>query len=92
MQIVNGYVCQTCCDVAAAKRGKDPAHPDIDTTKPGQTDRSGQPLHPFSDAAKTPAVTFGGALARVDGAANAAGSSAAPSSTRYAGGLVDLSA
>lgn len=27
MQIVNGYVCQTCTDVSYAKKGIDPAHP-----------------------------------------------------------------
>jgi hypothetical protein len=25
--VVNGYVCQTSCDVALAKKGIDPAHP-----------------------------------------------------------------
>lgn len=27
MEIVNGYVCRTCCDVDLAKKGIDPAHP-----------------------------------------------------------------
>ncbi len=33
MQIVNGYVCQTGCDVAAAKKGHDPKNPHDDPVK-----------------------------------------------------------
>lgn len=33
MQIVNGYVCQTGCDVAAAKKGHDPKNPHDDPIK-----------------------------------------------------------
>lgn len=28
MQVVNGYFCQDCTDVARAKKGIDPAHPE----------------------------------------------------------------
>jgi hypothetical protein len=27
MQVVNGYICRDCTDVARAKQGIDPAHP-----------------------------------------------------------------
>ena len=27
MQVVNGYICRDCTDVARAKQGVDPAHP-----------------------------------------------------------------
>ena len=54
MQIVNGYVCRTCCDVDAAKAGKDPAHPNAppgSTDKPGQSNKSGQTTAPSPPAA-----------------------------------------
>jgi len=56
MEIVNGYVCQTCCDVELAKRGVDPAHPKDD------------PKNPNYDPAKAkadehgPAFKLGGSL------------------------------
>lgn len=28
MQIINGYLCRDCTDVARAKKGVDPAHPE----------------------------------------------------------------
>ncbi len=103
MQIVNGYVCQTCSDVALAKKGEDPAHPSADPTKAGKTDKPGQTGQTnTSDAsdptsatqssnASRPAVTFGGSLASVNSvpfAPPSNGSSSAP----YSGGLVNLSA
>ncbi|MFZ4601905.1 MAG: hypothetical protein ACOYM8_05570 [Caulobacterales bacterium] len=33
MQIVNGYVCRDCADVALAKRNIDPAHPKDDPSR-----------------------------------------------------------
>jgi hypothetical protein len=82
MQIVNGYVCQTCCDVAAAKAGKDPAHPNA---PPGSTDKSSGAAKPGQTSA---AVTFGGALAGPNGP-GAANPSTPPA---YSGGLLNVSA
>jgi hypothetical protein len=62
MEIVNGYVCNNCTDVANAKKGVDPAHPKDGPDginakdKPGKLDAKGD---------HGPAVTFGGALAQV---------------------------
>jgi len=99
-QIVNGYVCQTCCDVAAAKAGKDPAHPNA---PPGSTDKSGQSTRPGQSAtsdspsgtqpsnAGRPAVTFGGALAQPAGSSSA--SQPAPAGPpAYSGALLNVSA
>lgn len=36
MQIVNGYVCQTSCDVSVARRGHDPKNPHNDPVKAAQ--------------------------------------------------------
>lgn len=103
MQIVNGYVCQTCCDVALAKKGKDPAHPNADPSKAGKADKPGQPgsSSPTGSADQTqgvqssnaarPAVTFGGALAWVNGVDSTAQPTQPPSPTQYSGGLVNLS-
>jgi hypothetical protein len=38
MKIVNGYACQTSCDVTAAKRGLDPRNPHDDPVKQAQLD------------------------------------------------------
>jgi hypothetical protein len=34
MEIVNGYVCQSCSDVSLAKKGVNPAHPKDDPANP----------------------------------------------------------
>jgi len=39
MQIVNGYVCRDCADVALAKRNIDPAHPKDDPLRGGDPAR-----------------------------------------------------
>lgn len=73
MQIVNGYVCQTSCDVTAAKHGHDPKNPHDDPVKaamlaqakgvpssagaPGTT-----PAAASAQAFSADAVRFGGAL------------------------------
>jgi hypothetical protein len=63
MEIVNGYVCKTCCDVDLAKKGVDPAHPKdgpygIDSTAAKDAKETKDGGH----AAFGPAVTLGGAL------------------------------
>lgn len=60
MQIVNGYVCQTSCDVAAAKKGHDPKNPHDDPVKAAQL-AAADPMSALKDT--TEAVQFGDALA-----------------------------
>jgi hypothetical protein len=55
IQVVNGYVCLDCADVALAKQDINPAHPPNDPLKSGQT---GAP----SNTQSTPAVSLGGVL------------------------------
>jgi len=59
MQIVNGYVCFNCSDVAAAKKHTDPAHPDQDPA----AQKSAKPLETQTQEA----VTFGGTLSAPTG-------------------------
>jgi len=100
LQIVNGYVCQTCCDVAAAKAGKDPAHPNAPPGQAGKPGNSGAaPNDGPAGAAQSgvgnrPAVTFGGALTPFNnGPPNGQPTQPSPSnSPAYSGGLINLSA
>lgn len=76
MQIVNGYVCQTSCDVSAARAGHDPKNPHDDPVKARQLDEqkalaAGRPADATPETAPTgvdagfavDAVMFGGRLA-----------------------------
>jgi hypothetical protein len=75
MQIVNGYPCQTCSDVALAKKDIDPANPTGDPNKAQSAskadvfDKSAQPGQSNSPDVigsnfnTRAAVTFGGVLA-----------------------------
>ncbi len=76
MQIVNGYVCQTSCDVSAARAGHDPKNPRDDPVKAAQLAEqkalaSGKPVEKSSAARDAlsgvafaaESVTFGGNLA-----------------------------
>ena len=60
MQIVNGYVCQTSCDVAAAKKGHDPKNPHDDPVKAAQL-AANDPMAALETSPQ--AVQFGGTLA-----------------------------
>lgn len=89
MQIVNGYVCKTSCDVALAQRDINPADPQDDVHNP-KSPNYGKPEDPHHPGKPLPAwesksVTFGGSLAKanqaVQGASNASGPTAASSST-----------
>jgi hypothetical protein len=40
IQVVNGYLCMTGCDVAAARRGEDPRNPTGDPAKQALIDRA----------------------------------------------------
>lgn len=78
MQIVNGYVCQTSCDVSAARTGHDPKNPHDDPVKAAQLAEkkalaSGKPVADAGIAGSTSgvggqsafaveAVSFGGRL------------------------------
>jgi hypothetical protein len=56
ISVVNGYVCTTSCEAAAARAGKDPhAPPGTPPGQSGKTDKSS----PFSNQ---PATVLGGAL------------------------------
>ncbi len=85
MQIVNGYVCKTSCDAVLAQKDINPADPQDDVHNP-KSPNYGKPEDAKHDgkpatAASPAAVTLGGMLAKVNGAANAANTGAAPSST-----------
>jgi hypothetical protein len=85
MQIVNGYVCKTSCDAVLAQKNINPADPQDDVHNPkspnyGKTEDAKHDGKPAS-AASPAAVTFGGMLAKVNGAASAADTGAAPTPT-----------
>ena len=85
ISLVNGYLCETSCDVAKAKTGQDP-HPRITA----QTRDAGG-TGPQGTAALDPATTFGGRLAqsRPSSDATARGSASRPPGP---GALLDVSA
>jgi hypothetical protein len=86
MEVVNGYVCKSCCDVDLAKRHINPADPQDDVHNPKSPNygKPEDPQHPGKPrpAWETQAVTFSGALARVNGAADASGTKGTGSSTQ----------
>ena len=83
IQIVNGYTCETTCDVAKAKAGQDP-HPRITADARGTvgTERA---------SSSDPAVVFGGSLADSRQTPDASAQVSASSPTRP-GAIVDVSA
>jgi hypothetical protein len=105
LQIVNGYACQTCSDVALAKAGKDPAHPNAPPTKPGQTEKPGQTSSTGQNAsanatggtqavgsnANSPSVILGGALAQANGSPSTSQPTQSAAATSYSGSLVNVS-
>ena len=82
MEVVNGYVCKTCCDVELAKKHINPADPEHDVHNPKSSNygKAEDPQKPGKPAA-TPAVTLGGVLAQVTAAAGAEDARAQPSAT-----------
>ncbi|HEY5008028.1 MAG TPA: hypothetical protein VII42_08490 [Caulobacteraceae bacterium] len=64
VQVVNGFVCMDCADVALAKKDINPAHP---PGSPNADPKSGSSSLPGSSQG-TPAVTFGGSLSQLQGA------------------------
>jgi hypothetical protein len=86
--IVNGYTCETGCEVALAKAGRDP-HPT--RQDPVESDRGASA--PGGSAFDSPAVTLGGSLAAFSAAAVAPAAPASDSSAiapRPPGGTLDL--
>ena len=63
MQVVNGYVCTNCTDVANAKRGVDPAHP---KDPPPEVAKARE-----AKSGHGPAVTLAGAFAGISGSGSA---------------------
>ena len=63
VQIVKGYICFDCADVALAQKGQNPAHPPGSVSNPtGATPNGPDPLYGAKAVDATNAVTFGGAL------------------------------
>jgi hypothetical protein len=82
-QIVNGYVCFNCSDVALAQKDINPAHPPNSPDPSGPTNGASG-AQGSSNTQSTPAVTFGGSLSQTQGAAavqpsGGAGAAATPS-------------
>jgi hypothetical protein len=61
IQVVNGFVCMDCADVALANKDINPAQPPNSPTAQAQSATS-------SNGQGTPAVTFGGSLTQLTGA------------------------
>ena len=61
IQVVNGFVCMDCADVALANKDINPAHPPNSPNADAQSATS-------SNGQGTPAVTFGGSLTQLPGA------------------------
>jgi hypothetical protein len=90
MEVVNGYPCFNCTDVALAKRNVDPTRPWDDPRNPNAS--NDQILHPTLPP-RPPAVTFGGALSALSSSQAHHGQSNADASAPSRGGsLVDVTA
>jgi hypothetical protein len=67
VQVVNGFVCMDCADVALAKKDINPAHPpNSPNAQPSSDSTAG--ATGSSNGQSTPAVTFGGSLSQLPGA------------------------
>ncbi len=67
MEVVNGYVCRNCTDVAYAKKGVDPAHPKDGPQGVYASDKAAAGEN-AETASRVPAVTFGGGVVGPDAA------------------------
>lgn len=96
MQIVNGYVCKTSCDVPLAQRNINPADPQDDVHNPKSPNygKPEDPQHPGKPrpAWETQPVTFGGSLAKVNGAAGAAETGSSTQTPYSPGATVSVTA
>lgn len=94
-QIVNGYLCFDCADVALAKKGDNPAHPPGSPSNPTGATPNGPNAPQASGASSgapgtshnSPAVVLGGSLASLT---PAAGASVAASTPYQAGAQVNV--
>jgi len=69
-QIVNGYVCYDCADVALAQKDINPAHPPGSPSNPtGSTPNGLNNPNGTPGAKSSPSVLFGGAAAKLAGQA-----------------------
>jgi len=94
MKIVNGYVCTSGCDVAVAKKGKDPKNPHDDPVKQAQLGAKNPAKAAKIEARKRldaslsdDAVSYGGRLAGLIGA-QATGST--PAAAPSVGAVLDV--
>jgi hypothetical protein len=63
VQIVKGYICFDCADVALAQKGQNPAHPPGSVSNPtGATPNGPVSVGGAKSVDSASAVTFGGAL------------------------------
>jgi hypothetical protein len=63
VQIVQGYICFNCADVALAQKGQNPAHPPGSVSNPtGNTPNGPDPLAGAKAVDAATAISFGGAL------------------------------
>ena len=74
-QVVNGYVCFNCADVALAKKDINPAHPPGSLSSPTGSASQGPNASSTTSGSQTSAVVFGGALAQTGAATTQPGSS-----------------
>ena len=90
IEIVNGYPCFNCTDVANAKKGIDPAHPNSDPTQAA----SGLPGGSAFASSRGAAVTYGGNLVAPNNAQPSAGDSTSHGAPRVnrAGMALDITA
>jgi hypothetical protein len=71
VQIVKGYICFDCADVALAQKGQNPAHPPGSPSNPtGATPNGPHPVDGAKAVDTSKAVVFGGALAGQSAAAS----------------------
>jgi hypothetical protein len=88
VQIVKGYVCFDCADVALAQKGQNPAHPPGSVSNPtGNTPNGPDPLAGAKAVDAAQAITFGGALS-----GQSSSSVSQPPSTYQSGTQLSVSA
>jgi hypothetical protein len=77
MEVVNGYVCRSCTDVANAKKGVDPARPKEGPNGAYAADKAEE----SKATQRGPAVTFGGELSGANGVESVPATAYVPGST-----------
>jgi hypothetical protein len=75
IQVVNGYVCQSCSDVALAKKGVNPSHPQDDPSSPNYNAASAKADKAKEAGVVTASVVFGGSLSGLNQTPAAGGTS-----------------